>query len=217
MVKMTNSLKMARLDLMTIKSLRTLLGAIAIPVFSAFTAPYWLVYITVSWSAVGLSANIFAVQEKNNLDRLYGSMSIRMKDIVLGRYCSGFLMYATSFFINTAIFFVMSPALFHQEIPSIDELWLGFSLSLLIFSCINGIRTPIYFKHGYTKVKAVSVLPSLLIIGLLFTRKILYNRLDIFAFLSAKKDHFILGSILASCIIQFLSYRISLTAHRRRN
>lgn len=55
--------------------------------------------ITGAWFVALMSTTVFSAQEKNQLERLYGSVSISLKDIVLGRYVFVFLNYFVSYLL----------------------------------------------------------------------------------------------------------------------
>jgi hypothetical protein len=175
-----------------------------------------------------MSISIFSIQEKNNLDRLYSSVSIRWKDIVLGRYIFLFLSYIISFSMAITIYLIFIP--FQNKPFEFLNIIVGFSLSFLVFSVLISMQIPILFKMGYTKARAWALLPYLIVIGLIAAPSYmsgmfgfkdfpsLVNALSKFIdFVQSKQTPMIIGGILTSCIIQFFSYRVSVVAYRKRN
>jgi hypothetical protein len=170
--------------------------------------------ITGAWFVALMSSNIFAIQEKNNLDRLYGSVSVSLKDIVLGRYFFVFVNHIISFLAVIALYSGL--ALFQNKALELPDIMLGFSLSLLVFSTITGIQMPLFFKMGYTKAKVWSMVPFVAVMALVVIPSFVSALSGVIEFMQSNQTALIVGGILASCIIQFLSYRIAVVAYRKR-
>ena len=145
---MTGFLRITKLDLFTMKSQLVMYLSLALVVmmFGLMGSSVTILCITGAWFVALMSSNIFAIQEKNNLDRLYGSVSVSLKDIVLGRYVFSFLNYFISFLAVIILHFGF--ATFQDRTIELSEIVLGFSASFLVFSTITGIQMPIYFKMG---------------------------------------------------------------------
>ncbi|MDR1689206.1 MAG: ABC-2 transporter permease, partial [Clostridiales bacterium] len=104
---MINSLKMAKLDFFTMKSqLASYMVIIFLVLFFGFMdASIIMICVNCAWFMALMSTMIFATQEKNNLNRLYGSLSLKLKDIVLGRYIFTVISFVLSFMFAVALFF----------------------------------------------------------------------------------------------------------------
>ena len=107
---MTGIMRMLKLDFFTIKSqiISYLSLVVIILMFECIGSPFFVLCITGAWFVVLISSNIFAIQEKNNMDFLYGSVSIRLNDIIRGRYLFMFLNFSHLFLkknSNFSIFF----------------------------------------------------------------------------------------------------------------
>lgn len=150
---MTGFTSMIKLDLFTMKSQSvSYLSLLAIVLLFAFMGSSVITLcITGAWFIALMSVNIFAIQEKNNLDRLYGSVSVSLHDIVLGRYMFLLLNYLLS--ILAVIVLHLAISLYHNTEITTSNIFLGVSLSFLVFSAITGIQIPLFFKMGYTKAK----------------------------------------------------------------
>ncbi len=212
---MIGSLRMTKLDFVTMKSQYTmyLILAIIVLLFAIMGSSVTVLCFTCSWFVALISSNIFAIQEKNNLNRLYGSLSVNLKDIVLGRYISICLNYIISFLV---IFVLYSGfALFQNKEMNLQEVLLGFSLSFLIFSVIVGIQMPVFFKMGYTKAKVWSLVPFVAVMSLVVIPSFVDALSGVIEFMMSNKSVLIICCILASCIIQFVSYNISVVAYRK--
>jgi hypothetical protein len=215
---------MARLDFASLKSQYLYVGGVISMVFFSIVggASAMPVLITAAWYSALAASALFSLQEKNGLHRLYGSMSISQKNIVRGRYVFMLAFFGLSLVMGLACHFCL---MIVQGKP-LDFTWLipGLGMSLLIFSLIVGLQTPLFFKWGYLKARlwaliiffvavfAVALIPPL--IGVVS---------DMAGFLPAvtelwQNQQLLLGlvGIAAGCAILPISYRIALIAYRRR-
>jgi hypothetical protein len=158
---MTKALKFARLDFITVKpylTYKNILIFIAVALIMIYTS-------SASENAIGIImvfATIFAsypfsIGEKNDIDALYVTLSINRGAVVLGRYLyaliidilSGFFAYALSFAVLSALGKGFDAA--------------GSMTALIIisavFSIIQAIQMPVYFKLGYNKAKFLIYIP----------------------------------------------------------
>jgi hypothetical protein len=213
---MTGFLRITKLDFFTMKSQFAIYLSLVLIVllFGFMGSPVTVLCITGTWFVALMSSNIFAIQEKNNLDRLYGSVSVGLKDIVLGRYAFVFFNYLVSF---VAIIVMYSGfALFQNRAMELTDILLGFSLSFLAFSVITGIQMPLFFKMGYTKAKVWSLIPFIAVMALVVIPSFVSALSGAVDFILSSQSVVIIGGILASCVIQFLSYQIAIVAYRKR-
>lgn len=161
-----------------------------------------------------MASNIFVIQEKNNLNRLYGSVSVELKDIVLGRYIFAFSNYVISLVTVIAISLIVS--LFRDMFIDVSNILLGFSLSLLIYSIIAGIQMPLFFKLGYTKAKMWAVVPFLVVMLLVIIPSFITVLSTFIQSVMSNQSMIIAVGIVASCVIQLISYKIAVIAYRKR-
>jgi len=215
---MNGVMKMTKLDFITMKSqFWAYLSLVAIIIlFWTMGSSVVLLCTSGAWFTALMAINIFAIQEKNGLDRLYGSVSVKLKEIVLGRYVFMFLNYLMAFFATIILYFGVG--LFLNEILHITDVITGFSISFLMFSAIIGVQMPMFFKMGYTKAKVWGLVPFIAVLALSIAIQSFANTplSGVVAFMQSHKDILIIGGILASCIIQFLSYQIAVVAYRKK-
>ncbi len=213
---MTGFSRITKLDFFTMKSqfFAYLSLAATVLMFGFIGSSVTVLCITAAWFVALMSSNIFAIQEKNNLDRLYGSVSVGLKDIVLGRYVFMFLNYLLSFIAVIVLHFGF--ALYQNTAFSIIDIMLGFSLAFLVFSAITGIQMPLFFKMGYTKAKVWSLIPFIAVMVLVIIPSLVSALSGVIEFIQSHKGALMIGGILASCIIQFISYRIAVFLYRKR-
>ncbi len=213
---MTGFLRITKLDFFTMKAqLVSYLSLVLIVIMYAFMdSSVTILCITGAWFVALLSTNIFAIQEKNNLDRLYGSVSVSLKDIVLGRYVYVFLNYLTAFLVIIVLHSCFT--LFQNKALKFNDIMLGFSLSFLVFSAITGIQMPLFFKMGYTKAKFWSMVPFIVVMVLVAAPAFVSALYGVVEFMQSNETVLIISALLASCLIQFFSYLIAIVLYRKR-
>lgn len=213
---MTGFTSMIKLDLFTMKSQSvSYLSLLAIVLLFAFMGSSVITLcITGAWFIALMSVNIFAIQEKNNLDRLYGSVSVSLHDIVLGRYMFLLLNYLLS--ILAVIVLHLAISLYHNTEIATSDIFLGVSLSFLVFSAITGIQIPLFSKMSYTKAKTWSLLPFIAVMLLVFIPSFVSAFSGVIAFMQSHTKALIICGILISCIVQLISYRVSVFFYRKR-
>jgi len=213
---MSNSLKMARLDYFTFKSQIVAYASLVLMIvlFSIMGSSFVTLAITVSWFVALLSTNIFAIQEKNELERLYASLSFSLKYMICGRYIFIFVNYVLAMFLSIFIGILISITQ-NRNIDYADVI-LGIFISLFVFTIITGIQIPIYFRLGYTKARVWSMIPFVSIMAIF----ILPSFIDAFSNLIAEliKHQIILGIIcfIVSFVILPVSYRLSIICYQKR-
>jgi len=212
---MTGFLRITKLDFFTMKSqFIVYLSLVLVVIMYGFMgSSVTILCITGAWFVALMSSNIFAIQEKNNLNRLYGSVSVSLNDIVLGRYVFVFLNYIISFFV---VIVLHSGFALYQNIGlELTDIMLGFSVSFLVFSTITGIQMPMFFKMGYTKAKIWSMVPFAAVMVLVVVPSFVSELSGVIEFMQSNQSILVVVGILASCIIQFLSYQIAVVAYRK--
>ena len=83
---MNGAFRIAKLDFFTMKSQAVLyvIMVLIVSMFSIMDSSIIVSFITGAWFTALMASNIFVIQEKNNLNRLYGFVSVELKDIVFG-------------------------------------------------------------------------------------------------------------------------------------
>lgn len=213
---MNGAFRIAKLDFFTMKSQAVLYAimVLIIVMFSIMDSSIIVSFITGAWFTALMASNIFVIQEKNNLNRLYGSVSVELKDIVLGRYIFAFSNYVISLVTVIAVSLIVS--LFRDMFIDVSNILLGFSLSLLIYSIIAGIQMPLFFKLGYTKAKIWAVVPFLVVMLLVIIPSFITVLSTFIQSVMSNQSMIIAVGIVASCVIQLISYKIAVIAYRKR-
>jgi ABC-2 type transport system permease protein len=213
---MTGALKMTKLDFFTMKS--QFVGYLTLVLFVLMSgymgSSMTLLGINIAWFIALMSSNIFMIQEKNNLNRLYGSLSLGLKDIVLGRYIFMILSHIVSFILAIIMYFFLIA--FQHKIFDLSDAFLGFSISFLVFSAMSGMQMPLFFRMGYIKARGWFILIFAMVMGLALVPFFIPTLFEIVKPLLSNQSLLSVLGILVGCIIQYVSYRLSVVAYRKR-
>lgn len=167
---MTQTLHVARLDFLTIRqylSARNLLFfAIIIFVLSFFNQNSTIAIGIVMMYALLYSAYPFAIGEKTQTDLLYLSLPLQKRNLVYGRYLFTLFLNLSSAAI--ALLFTRVVSVFLQQEFVLGETLATIGGCFFLFTLMESIQLPFYFKLGYTKAKLFVFLPILFIPALVF-------------------------------------------------
>lgn len=213
---MTDSIKFTKLDIFTMKSYfnMNLVLLAVIMLFSYMGSSTLTLYITCSWFVALMISNIFAIEEKNNLSRLYGTLSIKLKDIVLGRYIFILLNFVSTVFLITILSIIV--LFFKSKSIDIQEIILGISTSFLVFSAIVGVQIPIFFKMGYLKARFWSLIPYIIVLTLVLMTSLIDKISFIIYFIIHNQGIFSILGLVSSFIILVVSYKISFLLYKSK-
>ncbi|MDB0440070.1 hypothetical protein C4R89_11045 [Clostridioides difficile] len=213
---MTDSIKFTKLDIFTMKSYfnMNLILLAVIMLFSYMGSSTLTLYITCSWFVALMISNIFAIEEKNNLSRLYGTLSIKLKDIVLGRYIFILLNFVLTVFLITILSIIL--LFFKSKSIDIQEIMLGISTSFLVFSAIVGVQIPIFFKMGYLKARFWSLIPYIIVLTLVLMTSFIDKISFVIDFIMDNQVIFSILALVSSFIILVVSYKISFLLYKSR-
>lgn len=213
---MTDSIKFTKLDIFTMKSYfnMNLVLLAVIMLFSYMGSSTLTLYITCSWFVALMISNIFAIEEKNNLSRLYGTLSIKLKDIVLGRYIFILLNFVLTVFLITILSIIL--LFFKSKSIDIQDIILGISTSFLVFSAIVGVQIPIFFKMGYLKARFWSLIPYIIVLTLVLMTSLIDKISFVIDFIIGNQGIFSILALVSSFIILVISYKISFLLYKSR-
>jgi len=129
--------------------------------------------VMIMFFCVSFSGLTFSIIEKNGCEKLYGTLPIRRKEIIAGRYLYGFLLGIVNLVISIVLAYITT--IFSKQ--QIDTLILSLSITLAFsyYSFAVSISYPIYYKIGFSKSYIFITMPLYLLILLI-------------AFLSEKTD-----------------------------
>jgi hypothetical protein len=223
---MNKVMSFIKLDFVTIKpyvTLKNLIIFIAVAVIMIISSDMSASGIGVLMIFAGLYVTYpFAIGEKSSIDSLYITLSIKRSTVVLGRYlfafvvdvCSGLLAY----FFTFVIFIVLQ-----KEFDAIESL-LVLVVVFFIYSIIQAIQLPIFFKLGYTKAKFLGYIPFLgipvivVLFGNFFQNIALSEKIVSFLkWFEANPLAVVLFGVVFWIVIMALSYQASFAYYNKRD
>lgn len=162
---MNTTLSVVKLDLITIRqylSLKNLaLYAGVVIVFGFMFEDFTFALAIMMVYGMFYCSYPFVVAEKTQMDLLYSSLPIRRNNLVYGRYL--FALCMNLFFAAFALVLVIGASLVLQKEINFTIILSTLGACFLIFSLVEAIQLPIYFKVGYTKAKIIAMMPLLLL------------------------------------------------------
>jgi len=223
---MNKALSFVRLDYFTVKPYMTLKNlAIFLFVACFMAATSKSTYASIGMFMVFASmyaTTPFSLGEKNNIDALYTTLSIKRSAVVFGRYlfalvvdlCAGLCAFVISLTVLQII-----GATYDNDIRE------ALTVSVIMFVIISVIQTvqlPLFFKLGYSKAKFFSYLPFLgmfALSGILITffNNDTYNLSGVMAWF---ESNLMLAAAISATLwvaIMFVSYKVSLSYYNKRD
>lgn len=163
----------------------------------------------------------FAVGESNGIDTLYTTLAIGRGTVVSGRYLfaltfdigAGILAYVSSFAASALTKVAFEPT---EALVTILALF-------VVFSVIQAVQLPIYFKLGYAKAKFLAYVPFVgfallsVLLGNLLGADPASSQAGLFVWLAANP---VLAAALGVAVwlgMMLLSYRLSLAVYKKRD
>lgn len=217
---MNGVVKMARLDNRS-RSGKSMLSVYVTLVFclamlsfggvSLLTACY-----TVAWVMALCLQSIFAIQEKNDLKRLYASLSLSSREVVAGRYLYFYAHFCAAILLANVLSVVLM--VMRDEMIQVPSMITATAVALCMFTVIISIQTPIYFALGFIRGQRLAVLAYVvvLLIPLALVFAAVMNG-SVMAVVLAIAQHtlaIVCGCVLISAVALVLSYRMSLRCYR---
>jgi len=161
------------------------------------------------------------VGEKSGMDALYATLPIKRSHVVLGRYL--FFLAFDIFFGFIACIILAGLQRIMSRVFDIKETLLLIIVMLMIYSIVQAIQLPLYFKLGYTKAKFLVYIPLAvfpLSIGLLspiFAEDLMPALVVIIGWIM-ENQVLTAGICLALWgMIIFTSYKLSLSFYKKRD
>ena len=164
----------------------------------------------------------FAMSEKNGMDVLYATLSIKRNTVVLGRYLFT-LMLDIGAGLFAFVFSSITMTLLQREIE-LTRILLTAAALFLVFSIIQAIQLPLYFKWGYTKAKLLAYLPFIVLPLAIFAGSNLFGNIFLLDWVAEWSAWFmenmtaaVLTGAVAWLAVMILSYGISRSLYRKRD
>ncbi len=211
---MSGALKMARLDQYSMKSPFGMYGTLLVVLFLlSFTGLSLMsAAITTAWVMALHLPMIFLVQEKDALERLYASLALSDCEVVVGRYLYMFSHFVIAL-IMAMFFGVLLPVL-QGKGASIESVVAGIAVSILMFTFIVSVQTPLYFTMGYAKGQLFGLIPYGAMLILVIATVFNDSSMQMARTLMQWPLLLLLVSLAASVGMVVISYRSSLKSYR---
>jgi len=137
---------------------------------------------------VFIAGGVFANQEKNHGDRLYGTLPLRRRDVVLGRYLYALILGTIASLVAWGLGYLASRVAGVDMgqlgprraslggTPGLNSLimWAAVGFAFAYFCFAVAVAFPIYYHVGFSKAYLFTMLPLYLVflVGFLVTRAI---------------------------------------------
>lgn len=163
----------------------------------------------------------FVISEKNGMDALYPTLSIKRETVVLGRY-----LFALAFDICAGMLglvFTLIVPLIMQKTVIVGEMLIVALVMFIVVSIIEAVQLPIYFKLGYEKAKLMAYLPFIgFFLGVLALKPILDGGMpeqvgSFLGWLEANPYLTALSGLVIWLGLMVISYQTSLSFYKKRD
>jgi len=222
---MTKVIKFAKLDLLTVKPYLTWKVALLFLAVCAMvgygTGDMAVIVGMCMIYGVIFSSYPFSVGERSALDTLYATLPVSKKKIVAGRYLFSICLTLTALVLSCLISFIMM-----QVLGKNFDLLITFTSALVcfvLFSLIEAIQMPIFFKFGYTKAKFLTYIPLMafplstaIVSTLIGKNKLMPLVTDAMAWIEANMALTTVLSVVLWAVIMLLSGTLSYRLYRKR-
>lgn len=158
---MNKILAFAKLDFQTVKPYMTIKNLVLSLVIFGFIGygtgePHMLIGMLMMYGFIYASYP-FAVGDKNGIDALYATLPMTKRHIVFGRYvfalCLNICIAASALAASAVLMGALG-----KEIMWV-EILLTILICFILFSVLEAIQLPIYFRLGYARAKFLAYLP----------------------------------------------------------
>jgi len=206
---MGNARHFIKLDLLAFKPYRIYLLFSFFPMISIFIIKS-MAALTGASLALMISfmiiTHLFASEEKNGMVRLYGSLPMNKKDVVIGRYINCTIMGLGCILVSALLMGLCAAAFVEIKLA---EVVFYFSLIAGIFLFCLAVQLPILIKRGYIKGQIPALISSVLAMYslLLFGRELFKTLVHFQFYLVAVLALAGLVSLAVSLCISIVIYR----------
>ncbi len=146
-------LKMMRLDWRSMKRYRVKL--LVIPVCLLLTGWFSTIYLVPMgvFLLFSFSVDPFAMEEKCNLNKLYLTLPIKRRQVVLGRYLLSFLLFTAGVLLGLALMPLANLFSLSKWYPDLKWSLALVSFGFFFYALLSLFMYPTLFKLGYQKGK----------------------------------------------------------------
>ncbi|MEE0435187.1 MAG: ABC-2 transporter permease [Peptococcaceae bacterium] len=211
---MNGVIKMAWLDQRSFRQTLSVYGTLLLVLFMLSFAGLSLFVsgVTAAWLMALMLMGIFAVQEKNGLERLYATLALSDREVVAGRYLFMFVHYALA--LGLAMLLALFVSLVQGVAVDGAQVCAGVGASVFLFTLLVGIQTPIYFTVGYSKGMIAGLVAYVAVLLLAISTFFSDSTLSMLQNLAQHPVVLLFVSFMASALMLGFSYRFSLKNYR---
>lgn len=147
-----------KLDFYAMKPLKkVILPFLLVPIVLGVVADLGMsIMVTLTFMVFMLNI-VFAITEKSNFHKLYGTLPIKQSSSILSRYLFSLIAIGITAILSFAIFVILS-IITKSRIDWIYGIQF-LALSILIAVLFISVQYPFYFKFEYTKASIMAILP----------------------------------------------------------
>ena len=223
---MNRVISFVRLDFITIKPYLTaknllLFVGVALIMLIANDSMIGAIGLLMSFAALYASYP-FAIGEKSNIDVLYTTLSIPRNTVVMGRYLFALTLDMLAGFFTFSLSYVVLSVM-QREVDVIATLS-AIPVMFFVFSLIQAIQLPMYFKLSYTKARFIAYMPFIVLplaigVGSSFFKDILGSEqiIRLYGWLVVNPYKVALISLAIWLACMAISYRLSLYFYAKRD
>ena len=223
---MNKALSFIRLDFITVKPYLTVKNlcifvGVALIMLIANNSASGAIGLIMA-SAALYASYPFAIGEKNNIDVLYTTLSINRNTVVLGRYLFALsldiLAGLSTFILSFVVLTIM------QKDFVVIEVLSAIPILFLVFSVIQSVQLPIYFKLNYTKAKFIAYIPFVVLPLAIMTGSNFFNNAFSLDKIVGLFEWFTVNPLTTALVvgaiwlgIMLLSYKVSVSLYQKRD
>ncbi len=216
-------LKMLRLNWSAMKCYRIRFLMIPVCLFTVgCLSPIFLVPMG-AFLLFSFSLNPFAVEEKGDLNRLYLTLPVDRRSVVLGRYVLSFLLFAVGVLLGLAMMPLANLVSLSKWYPDFRWNLALISFSFLFYGIMSLAMYPLLFKMGYQRGKVWGYYVPAVLICLIYVAMLEYDAMAgngfLLNLLVYASDHLLVvsgGMFAAGGMLLALSCFLSLWLYGRR-
>lgn len=211
---MNGVIKMAWLDQRSFRQTLSVYGTLLLVLFMLSFAglSFFVSGVTAAWLMALMLMGIFAVQEKNGLERLYATLALSDREVIAGRYLFMFVHYALA--LGLAMLLALFVSLMQGVAVDGAQVCAGVAASVFLYTLLIAIQTPIYFTVGYSKGMVAGLVAYVAVLFLAISTFFSDSTLSMLQNLAQHPVLLLFVSFAASALMLGFSYRFSLKNYR---
>ena len=218
---MNRILSALKLDFMMLKNnMKQVLMLFVIIIVIGWTLgkEYEVFTIIVMFLMASIAGMVFAICERNNSDRLYGSLPLSRLEMIIARYVFALVLGIVAALLSIIMMYFSA----YRANVAVD--WAACTLPLaggiVYFAFYVAVCYPIYFRVPYSKAAMFTMLPMILLyVGALLLSKGKRTTawlVDTLKWFSSIESYIIPMAILIAVVLMFLSLLISFNIRKNK-